>query len=304
MNRIRIVNVSLSHVFLFGLVTLCLTWPTDSAAQDKGDEEFNRVRRIYIEGARFMQERRYADAAPMLRQAYTMLGRSITRGSKNKRVLRAHAKLRYFLGFSLYQVGKTKKESQQKEDKAFTRRHFKEAVPLLQTFIRHTKSDKRRQKSAKILAIMTIWLQKNPPPKIKPKIIKVAKQPKTRPIHPAGFVVLGVGVLTAGAGLATALLALNNVDQRDKIWQELQGATEPAANKVTSFHNQAETMATTSYILWGVGGGVAIAGVILIATLRSAPPKPPTNTTGKAKSSLSSRALPNHTVLLWKGGQP
>jgi len=280
---------------MFVFVGLGGLWLSPQRAQ--ADDEFNRVRRIYIEGARFMQEKRYADAVPMLGQAYTMLSRAVKKGSKNKRSLRALRKLRYFLGYSHYQVGATKAKSKDKDDKAFTRKHFSKAVPLLERYAKEGKSAKRRKESAKLLLLAKAWLKKNPKPikKVKPKIIVVGS--KKGRIRAWPFIILGVGVLTAGAGAVTAGVTLGTVGQRDELHSTLEAAretgTDTASGEVARLHRQAESMATVTYVLWGVGGAITAVGVLLAATMgRAPPPKTPPTTPAPSKS----------TAILWKGG--
>lgn len=276
-----------------------------SSTLHANDSEFTRVRRIYIEGARFMQEKRYQDAIPMLGQAYRLLSRSVKKGSQNKRVLRAHHKLRYFLGVCHYQVGSQKHKGTALRQKAIKRKHFETSVPLLQAFLQKSKSDTRRRKSAKMLAVMTLWLQKNPKPKERPKVIKkiIIKKvtaPKSRPLHPVPFIVMGVGIATALGGLATALVAMNHVSERDNVYKTLDesGSKEPFAGKVSQLHRQAETFATTSYVLWAVGGGITAVGAVLLFVMRPAQSKiPPTPRKTKTKNQL----LPHQTLQLWEG---
>lgn len=267
-------------------------------AQEK--DEFTRVRRIYIEGARFMQEKRYSDAIPMLAQAYKLLNRAVERGSTNKRTLRATKKLRYFLGFCHYQVGKRTASSTKKEDKATTRGHYKKLVPLLTQYIKEGKSIKRRQRSLSILGEVTQWLRKNPPPpRPKPRVIVINKtKPKAPPPSPVPFVIMGAGVLIAAGGLVTALLAMDNLSQRDKLYQTLLQSSEPTGKEVANLHRSAETLATTSYVLWAVGGAVAVVGAILIPVMQ---PKPKAPTPPKQSASPGQSSLPH--ITLWTGAE-
>lgn len=260
------------------VVTVALVVVASSWAWAEKTQETQTARRIYIEGARFMQQKRYEEAAVQFRLAYRLLSKE-----NNPKLRRALIKLRYFLGFCYFKLKKYKNA------KKFLAQYLQ--TTATKSGPRYLRAQQMRVESIRRVAMMPRRVRKPPSrPKVvvvEKKVIKkvVVKAPK-RPWRAWPFVVMGIGVATIVAGSVTGGLTNGAVAERDQTHQSLLDASDPFSNTVAQLHKKAEMFALTTNALL-IGGGVVTAlGVILIFTSGRGAAKlpPPTNPKNLSKN--------------------
>ncbi len=260
---------------LLGLLPVSQVWAQKT-------QETQTARRIYIEGARFLQQKRYEEASVQFHLAYRLLSKE-----RNPRVQGALRKLRYFLGLCYFKLKK-----------------YENAKKYLALFVRTTtsKGSSRYLRAQKMLAVAKAQIAlrprrrppsrvvRRPPPRprviIIKKIIKKTVIAPTRPWRAWPFVVMGIGALGLAAGGVVGAMTNNAVKERDDTHQNLLDASDPFSTPVAALHHKAETLALTTNALF-IGGGVVTAlGVILIFTSGRGPAKlsPPTKAKSLGKS--------------------
>ena len=155
-------------------------------------KEAQTARRIYIEGARFLQQKRYEEASVQFSLAYRLLSRQYRNGKTS--LAGALRKLRYFLGLCYFKMKK-----------------FKKSRRFLRMFLRSKGvSGPRSLRAQRMLAESERRIALMPKPKPRPRIVKPPPRPRTiiieKRVGPpkmrwraTPFVILGLGVVTLAA---------------------------------------------------------------------------------------------------------
>ncbi len=244
--------------------------------------EAQTARRIYIEGARFLQQKRYEEASVQFRLAYKLLSRQYRNGKTS--LAGALRKLRYFLGLCYFKM-----------------KAHKKARRFLRLYLR-TKGVRgpRSLRAQRMLAETERQIALLPKPRPRPRVVKPPPRPRTiiieKRVGPpqmrwraAPFVILGLGVATLAAAGALGFVTNNTVGERDSLHQNLLDASEPFSTSVADAHRRAETFALVTNSLWIAGGVLSATGVILIFTVGRTPVEPAktTKTIQPASQSLS-----------------
>lgn len=252
---------------LCGAIPLLGVWSAP-CAHAQGSSDTRTARRIYIEGMRFYNKKRYEEAKVQLALAKRLL-------PKTKRYTKAHEKLSYYLGRC-----------------HFALKEYEAAKRHLQSFLQSKSTDEEKRSNAtKLLKEAKAALEKANKPKVivvpnttKPdKRVTVVVIPKDEggatqkagPWRVWPFLIAGVGVLAAGAGGLMGFLSMNAQQSRDQKYEELKGTASgtatPPAQEVTQLHSQAQTFALTANALYIGGGVIAATGIVLILTVGRGP---------------------------------
>lgn len=251
----------LQQVLLMGL--LCWLGLPGWAWSQK-TQEAQTARRIYIEGARFLQQKRYEEASVQFRLAYRLLSKEYKQG--NRSFAGALRKLRYFLGLCYFKMKKYD------EAKKFLDRFLE--TETRRTGPRYLRAQKMRAEVVRQLALRPRprprprpRREAKPPPR--PRTIILEKGPPQIRWRATPFVVMGLGVAALIAGGVTAALTNGAVQERDDTYQKLLDVTEtdPFSTPVAQAHHKAETLAITTNALFIGGGTLTGLGLILVFTV-------------------------------------
>ena len=252
------------------LLTLLGSMIPAAHAQDDR-QEYDTARRIYVEGMRFYNDKRYQEASIQLALAYGLLEKDKRLTPQRKE--QARQRLRYYLGKSYFKSDQHEK-----------------ALPMMEDYIRLSKTvsdlkqDDQRVKEIEgylptsRAAVAKILAER----KAREDAAKRAAAPvaTTRPLRPAPFIVLGVGVAALVAAGVIGFLASSQATTRDERFQTVAPdgrfnlADPPNAQEITSLHQQADTFAITANILYIAGGVITATGIILAITLGRGDPVP------------------------------
>ncbi len=267
-----------NNAFILLLLFSFFSYPTSVRADD-----IRTAKRIYIEGMRFYNQKRYAEAAVQLALADHLL-------PKTKRYQRAHQKLSYYLGVCYYQTKKWRKAE-----------HF------LKRYLSHQPRQAEKETNAKRLLIevqkqIAALPKEKPKVKVKVKVItkskvkvktKIVKVVKVKIVkvkekvpkaywQPFPFIVAGVGLLTLATGGVVGAFFQGKLKERDDSYNNLLANAPkdlpPPAKNITLLHQQAQTLATTANVLFIAGGAITLIGGVLILTIGKVQPKLPPKT--------------------------
>ncbi|MCB9638702.1 MAG: hypothetical protein H6727_07325 [Myxococcales bacterium] len=256
--------------------------PLGRQAHAQDQTEFPTARRIYVEGMRFYNAKRYREASIQLALAFNLITQDPKLSPERKE--RARQRLRYFLGKSYIKSDQHEK-----------------AQPLLEDYIRlgsttpSLKGPEERVKEVQdMLALARKVIASRP---------KKPKKPKTGALRPAPFIVLGLGVTAVIVGGVMGFLASNTATSRDARYQEIAPEGQfnlnepPNAKEINTLHSQADTYAITANILYIAGGVVAATGIILAITIGRAPPTVPAPSKKAGATVLYASPWLNHRPL-------
>lgn len=117
-----------------------------------------------------------------------------------------------------------------------------------------------------------------PPPAVTPAAEPAVSSaaPPSSPLRPIGYAVGGAGVVAVGVGVVFGVLANGARSRVTGATQDGQGLVTGVTQRETAaLEQQARTQATLANVLFGVGGALAAAGVVLFFVGAPAPSSPP-----------------------------
>lgn len=247
------------------------------------EQESQVARRIYIEGARFLQQKRYEEASVQFQLAYRLLSKEYQENNQPTRLLGALHKLQYFLGLCYFQL-----------------KNYKQAKKYLRLFLRSSSEEgERKVRAQQMLVESEKQIALMPQPRPRPRVTEPPPPPRTIVIEkrvgpppmrwrPTPFVIMGLGIATLAVAGVMGALSNGAVQERDSKYKNLLDTNEPFSTPVADIHRKAETFAAVTNSLWIAGGVISATGVVLLFTVGRTPVEPPPPT---AKISAGRQSL-------------